>query len=139
MKVKFSIKKEKETIKTGTFSKKDIDKYELTTTFSPSEKEKKIFNEHPLFQDMVFMEYNELDKFATGFLNLGKELTVDKTKVIFVKDIYNSPSYKFRAYSVNRIYELRGFVLEAGKNFANVIKFLEELEGTNEIEFKPEE
>ena len=139
MKVKFSIQKEKESIKTGTFSKKEVDKYELTATFTPSEKEKKIYNEHPLFQDMVFMEYNELDKFATGFLGMGKEEAVDTTKAIYVKDIYNSPSYKFRAYSVHRIYELRGFVLEAGKEFANVVKFLEELEGTNEIEFKPEE
>jgi len=139
MKVKFSIQKEKESIKTGMFSKEELDKYELTATFTPSEKEKKIYNEHPLFQDMVFMQYNELDKFATGMLGLGKEETVDRSKIIRVKDIYSSPSYKFRAYSVNRIYELRGFVLEAGKDFANVVKFLEELEGANEIEFKPEE
>jgi hypothetical protein len=59
--------------------------------------------------------------------------------VILIKDIYDSPSYRFRAYSVNRIYELRGFVLAAGEEFANVVKFLEELEGTNEIEFKPKE
>lgn len=139
MKVRFSVSKDTESIKTGTFSKKDVDMYELTATFAPSEKEKKIFNEHPLFQEMVFMEFNELDKFATGFLNLGKEQTVDRTKVIYVRDIYNSPSYKFRAYSVNRIYELRGNVLSSGKDFANIVKFLEELEGNNEIEFNPEE
>lgn len=139
MKVKFSIQKEKESIKTGMFSSNDVDKYELTATFTPSEKEKKIYNEHPLFQDMVFMEFNELDKFATGMLGLGKEQTVDISKAIYVKNIYSSPSYKFRAYSVNRIYELRGLVLKAGENFADIVKFLEELEGTSEIEFKPKE
>ncbi len=80
MKVKFAIQKGKEKHKTGMVSSKEVDKYELTATFTPSEKEKKIFIEHPLFKDVIFMSYNEFDKFATGFLNLGKEETIDSKK-----------------------------------------------------------
>jgi len=141
MKVKFSIQKGKETEKTGMFSSKEVDKYELTATFTPSEKEKKIYNDHPLFKDMVFMEYNELDKFHASLLGavtgIGKETVVDNTKLIFVKDIYDSPAYKFKAFSVGRICQLRGLVLEAGETFAGNVKILEELEGEVEIEFKP--
>lgn len=143
MKVQFSIQKGRETEKTGMFSTKEVDKYELIATFTPSEKEKKIYNDHPLFKDMIFMEYNEVDKFHASFLGavtgVGKETVVDNTKWILVKNIYDSPSYKFRAYSVGRICELRNLVLEAGKTFADNVKILEELEGENEVEFKPSE
>ena len=139
MKVKFAIQKGKEKLKTGMLSSKEVDKYELTATFTPSEIEKKIFNDHPLFKEMTFMAYNEVDKFATGFLGLGKEQTADLTKQISVGSIYSSPTYTFRAYSVVRIVELRGLVIEAGDNFVNNVKVLEELEGSDEIEFKPKQ
>ena len=138
MKVKFAVQKEQETEKDGMFSKKQVDMYTLTATFTPSELEKKIFNEHPLFKEMLFMEYNELDKFTTGLIFTEKQ-AVDTTKRIFVKEIYNSPSYKFKAYSVGRIVQLRGLVLEAGDNFVNIVKVLEGLEGSDEVEFKPKD
>jgi hypothetical protein len=138
MKVKFSIQKGQETEKDGMFSKKQIDMYTLTATFTPSELEKKIFNDHPLFKDMLFMEFNELDKWTTGLIFKDKH-AADTTKVISVGSIYTSPTYTFRAYSVQRIVELRGLVMEAGENFANNVKVLEKLEGSDEVEFKPKE
>lgn len=137
MKVKFTIQKGKEKLKTGMLSSKEVDKYDLNATFTPSEIEKKIFNDHPLFKEMTFMRYNETDKFATGFLGLGKEEAMDQTKIISVGSIYDSPTYAFRAYSVERIVELRDLVLEAGENFAGNVKVLEKLEGSDEVEFKP--
>jgi len=143
MKVKFTIQKGKEKLKTGMLSSKEIDNYELNATFTPSEKEKKIFNDHPLFKEMIFMEYNEIDKFHASILGsitgIGKQETVDRTKQISVGSIYSSPTYAFRAHSVARIVELRGLVIEAGESFANIVKVLEGLEGTDEIEFKPTE
>ena len=135
MKVKFTVQKAQETEKDGMFSKKQVDMYTLTATFTPSELEKKIFNEHPLFKEMLFMEYNELDKFTTGIVFTEKN-AIDTTKRIYVKEIYNSPSYRFKAYSVGRIVDLRELVKEAGNNFAYTVKILEGLEGSDEIEFK---
>jgi hypothetical protein len=120
------------------FSKKQVDMYTLTATFTPSELEKKIFNDHPLFKDMLFMEYNELDKWTTGLIFKDKQ-AADVTKHISVGSIYNSPTYSFRAYSVQRIVELRGLVMEAGEIFAQNVKVLEKLEGSDEVEFKPKE
>jgi len=139
MKVNFKVQKGQETEGKSLLSKgKQIDMYTLSATFSPSELEKKIFNDHPLFKDMLFMEYNELDKHTSGLI--FKDTTaVDQTKRIYVGQIYTSPTYTFRAYSVQRIVELRAFVIEAGENFANNVKVLERLEGADEIEFKPKD
>lgn len=136
MKVKFAIQKAQETEKDGMFSKKQVDMYTLTATFTPSELEKKIFNDHPLFKEMLFMKYNEVDKFSTGFIFTEKH-AVDNDKKISVGSIYTSPTYTFRAYSVQRIVELRGLIMEAGENFADNVKVLEKLEGSDEVEFKP--
>lgn len=139
MKVKFTVQRGQETEGKGLLSKgKQVDMYTLSATFTPSELEKKIFNDHPLFKEMLFMEYNELDKYTSGLI--FKDTTaVDHTKRISVAQIYNSPTYSFRAYSVQRIVELRGLVMEAGENFANNVKVLERLEGSDEVEFKPKD
>jgi hypothetical protein len=136
MKVRFTIQKGKETLKTGMLSSKEVDMYNLTATFTPSEFEKKIYNEHPLFKLVNFMVYSEVDKFATGFLNLGAQQTVDMQKAITVGMIYNSPTFAFRAYSCDRIIELRSLILEAGDIFADSVKALQSLIGSDEIEFK---
>jgi hypothetical protein len=136
MKVKFSIQKGKETFKEGMFSKKEVDMYDMTATFTPTEQEKKIYNDHPLFHNFIFMEYNEMDKTSEGII-FKDVSSIDKIKVITVTDIYTSPSYKFKAYSINRMTEIRGFIIEAGNRFAENIEVLENLEGSEEIEFKP--
>lgn len=136
MKVKFTIQQGRESVKTGLLTNKEVDRYVLSATFTPSELEKKIFNEHPLFKDVVFMQYNELDRFAAGFLNLGAQQAVDQNKVIYVGNIYGSPTFQFRAYSVSRIIELRKIILDAGEIFAYNVKILERLIGSEETEFK---
>ena len=138
MKVKFTIKKGKETFKESMFKKTEVDMYDMTATFIPTEEEKKIFNDHPLFHDHIFMEYNEVDTFRTGLI-FTKDESVDRTKRILVSEIYNSPTFTFKAYSIGRILELRSLILEAGDRFASSIKVLSALEGSEEVEFKPNE
>jgi len=135
MKVKFSIQKGKDTFKEGMFKKTEVDMYNMTATFTPTEQEKKIFNDHPLFHDYLFMEYNEVDKFSTGFI-FTKDDSIDRTKRILVSEIYNSPTFNFKAYSVARITELRRLIIDAGAEYAENIGVLSALEGSEEVEFK---
>ena len=138
MKVKFTIKKGTETEKDGIFKTKEINMYSLTALFTPSDLEKRIFEEHPLFKNIVFMEYNELDKWITGLIFKDKQ-QVDRIKQISVNSIFKSSDYIFRAYSIPRILELRKLVIEAGVKFANTVDTLEKLEGTDEFDFIPGE
>jgi hypothetical protein len=138
MKVTFTIKKGIETEKDGIFKTKNVNMYNLTASFIPSELEKKIFNEHPLFKNIIFMEYNELDKWTTGLIFKDKHQK-DRIKRILVKAIFKSSDYIFRAYSIKRILELRILVIKAGIQFANIIEILEKLEGTDEFNFIPSE
>lgn len=137
MKVKFTIKKGCEIEKDGIFKTKEIDMYTLTAYFSPSNLEKDIFKEHPLFKNIVFMEYNELDKWTTGLVFKDKQQQ-DRIKQISVNSIFKSSDYTFRAYSIPRIIELRKLVIKSGIQFANTIETLKKLEGTDEFEFTSE-
>ncbi len=138
MKVKFTIQKGIETEKEGIFKTKEVNMYTLTASFTPSDIENRIFNEHPLFKNIIFMEYNELDKWTTGMIFKDKQ-EVDRIKQISVDSIFNSSDYVFRAYSIPRILELRKLVIEAGNQFANTIDTLEKLEGTEKFDFIPKE
>ena len=137
MKVTFSIQKGKESEKDGMFSKKEVDMYTLTATFTPSKEETKIYNEHPLFKNLLFMKYNELDKWVTGIVFKDKKAE-DRVKQISVGSIFQSNTYTFRAYSIPRITELRSLVIEAGQQFANTVDILQGLEGIDEQTFVPE-
>jgi hypothetical protein len=134
MKVKFTIKRGTETEKDGMFKTKEINMYTLIASFNPSELEKSIFNEHPLFKDIIFMEYNEVDKWVTGFIFKDKQ-QADRIKQISINSIFKFSEYVFRAYSIPRILELRKLVIESGIQFANTIDTLEKLEGTDEFDF----
>ena len=134
MKVKFTIQKDKETFKEGMFSKKEVDMYHMTATFVPTEEEKKIYNDHPLFHNFLFMQYNEMDKTSEGIF-VKDVKSVDMIKYITVSQIYNSPTYKFKAYSIPRMTEIRSIILEAGNRFAENINILAALEGSEEVEF----
>lgn len=136
MKVKFTIEKETETEKDGVFKTKEVDMYILTATFTLSVSEEKIYNEHPLFKNLVFLEYNEVDKWTTGIIFKEKQ-AVDRNKQITIESIFSYPEYTFRAYSVPRIVELRKLVVDAGIQFAKTIEVLEKLEGSDEFDFKP--
>lgn len=134
MKVSFSIEKGQEIEGGGLLSKGTVvHKYVMRATFVPTELEKKVFNDHPLFQSMVFMRYSEVDKWSTGLIFQDKH-QADVQKVIQIKDIYSTATYQFRAYSVNRILELRQLVKEAVVNFMQAVDILEKLEGTEVYE-----
>ena len=94
MKVKFTIEKGTEEEKDGMFKTKKVDMYNLTATFTPSQIDKKIITNHPLFLNVLFMKYNELDKWMTGIIFKDKQAQ-DKVKEISVGSIYNSPTYTF--------------------------------------------
>jgi len=132
MKLKFSIEKSKESEKSGMFKKNEIDMYLLTASFYPTENESKIFLEHPLFRYLVFMEYNEVDKWVSGLIFKDKHQT-DRIKQISVNSIFANSNYIFRAYSIKRILELRSLVVEAVENFVKTVDVLKRLEGTEEI------
>ncbi len=134
MKIKFTIEKSTESEKDGMFKKVDIDMYLLTATFTPSEIDKRIIINHPLSKRVLFMKYNELDKWTTGIIFKDKQ-SKDKEKVISVGEIFDSPTYAFRAYSIPRIIELRNLVIEAGESFSETINIMEKLEGSDEIDF----
>jgi GYF domain 2 len=118
MKVKFSIRKEKE--KPETSSGKEADVYIFSATFTLSESEQKICDEHPLFREMVFMEYNE----------------PDGAKRILVDAMYKSQALTFTAYSVEQIAELKSRIIEASENLVKKISELKSLESSEEMEFK---
>ncbi len=136
MKIKFTIEKGIETEKDGMFKKKEIEMYTLTAHFNPTNKETSTYNQHPLFRNVLFMKYNELDKWTTGLIFKDKKAE-DKVKLISVGNIFDSSSYSFRAYSVPRIIELRKIVIEATQDFTDSADILQRLEGSDEIEFMP--
>lgn len=119
------------------FKKNEVDMYLLTASFSPTESESKIFLEHPLFRHLVFMEYNEVDKWVSGLVFKDKH-QADRIKQISVNSIFANSDYIFRAYSINRILELRKLVVDAVENFVKTINILEKLEGTEEIDITVE-
>jgi len=136
MKIKFTIKQGVETEKDGMFKTKEVEMYTLMAYFNPAETETKIFKQHPLFRNVLFMKYNEMDKWTTGIIFKDKKAE-DRIKQISVGHIFDNPSYEFRAYSVPRILELRGLVINAGQEFTDTANILKQLEGEDEIEFTP--
>jgi hypothetical protein len=122
-----------ETEKSGMFKKNEVDMYLLTASFIPTEKESKIFLEHPLFKHLVFMEYNEVDKWVSGIIFKDKH-QADRIKQISVNSIFANSDYTFRAYSIKRILELRELVITAVENFVKTVDVLEKLEGTEQID-----
>lgn len=137
MKLKFKIEKSREIEKSGVFKKTEVDMYLLTASFNPSEKESKVFLEHPLFKQLIFMEYNEVDKWVTGLVFTDKQ-QADRIKQISVNSIFANSDYTFRAYSIKRILEFRNIVISAVETFVKTVDILEKLEGIEEIEINDE-
>ncbi len=137
MKLEFKIEKNIETEKSGMFKKDTIHMYILTASFQPAENEKAIFKEHPLFKDLVFMEYNEVDRWVTGLIFKDKHQK-DRIKRISMSQIFDKSNYKFRAYSIKRITELRALVVSAVKDFVEIVDIVEKLEGNEEIDITME-
>src|ERR1035437_4767844 len=129
MKVKFTVQKGQETESGGMFSKdKQKDLYIFTSTFYPTEMEKKIYNDHPLFKSLIFMKYHTLGGFYTGrtaSILEGREIST--LKVLRAEDIYNSPTLNLKVSSISNLIDLRELITEAGQLFANNVKVLDQL------------
>lgn len=96
--------------------------YKLNVQFQLNEKEKKIFNDHPLFQDMIFMHYAA-----------GKKKDIPMR--ITAKDIYTARPISIEATSVNEVIDFRNEINTAAENFANYINILTDILGGKEVTY----
>lgn len=107
MKLKISIDQQS---KTG-FLSGTQHRYKVITKFQLNEKEKKIFNDHPLFQDMIFISrrYGPKEYEVNNFL---------------AKDIYEGKVLEIATKSVNEVFELREEMMKAAETFVGYIQAL---------------
>lgn len=96
--------------------------YKLNVSFKLAEKEKKIFNDHPLLQDMRFMDYMQ-----------GKRRDIPLS--ITAKDIYTGRAISMEANSVNEMIEFRNEVHAAAEKFVNYVDVLADILGGKEMSF----
>ena len=134
MKVKFAIQKGQETVKTGLLSKETLDHYTMTATFTPSEFERKIYNDHPLFKKMIFLQYDETKVSSQGLLFKDKVVT-DMIKTIYTESIYSSGTYAYKAYHISDMVNMRALIIDAVKTFVSNINILSSLVESTEMEY----
>lgn len=96
--------------------------YKMNVQFQLNEKEKKIFNDHPLFQKMIFMRY------AAG---RKKDIPMEIT----AKQIYESAPISIEATSVNELIDYRNEVDSSATNFVNYLDILTDILGGREISY----
>ena len=107
--------------KSGFFSG-TTNSYKMNVQFKLNENEKKIFNDHPLFQDMTFMQYYA-----------GKKKDIPMR--ISAKDIYTAKSISIDATSVNELIDFRNEINSAAEAFVNYIKILTDILGGAEVSY----
>ncbi len=96
--------------------------YKLNVQFQLNEKEKKIFNDHPLFQDMYFMSYLA-----------GKKKDIEMH--ITAKNIYSGETISIDAAGVNELIDYRNEIDSAAENFVGYIKVLSDIVGGVEMSY----
>ena len=96
--------------------------YKLNVSFILAEKEKKIFNEHPLLQEMRFMDYMQ-----------GKRRDIPLS--ITAKDIYTGRPVSMEANSVNEMIEFRNEVNDAAEKFVGYVDILSDILGGKEMSY----
>lgn len=96
--------------------------YKLNVTFKLAEKEKKIFNDHPLLQEMRFMDYMQ-----------GKRRDIPLS--ITAKDIYTGRAISIEANSINEMIEFRNEVHAAAETFVSYVDILSDILGGKEMVF----
>ena len=96
--------------------------YKLNVSFQLAEKEKKIFNDHPLLQEMRFMDYMQ-----------GKRRDIPLS--ITAKDIYSGRPVSMEANSVNEMIEFRNEVHSAAEKFVGYVDVLSDILGGKEMSF----
>jgi hypothetical protein len=118
MKVKISIDQQ---TKSG-FLSGTSHSYKLNVQFQLNEKEKKIFNDHPLFQNMIFMQYAA-----------GKKKDIPMS--ITAKDIYTSRPISIEATSVNEVIDFRNEIDARAESFVTYLDILTDILGGREISY----
>jgi len=118
MKVKISINQD---TKKGFFSG-TTHSYKVNANFTLNEKEMKIFNDHPLFQDMIFMSkrYGEKDYQVINYT---------------AKDIFEGRPFEVTANGVNEVVSWRDEIASSAENFVGYINTLEGLIAERELTF----
>ncbi len=96
--------------------------YKLNVSFKLAEKEKKIFNDHPLLQEMRFMDYMQ-----------GKRRDIPLS--ITAKDIYTGRPISMEANSVNEMVEFRNEVNSAAEKFVSYVDILSDILGGKEMSY----
>lgn len=120
MKVTISIDQQAKSSMFGLGSTKHS--YKLNVQFKLNEKEKKIFNEHPLFQDMIVMEY------AVG---KKKDIPV----FIKAKDLYAGTPIVVNTATVNDLIEFRDEFDKAAQSFVSYVDILSDILGGKELSY----
>lgn len=85
-------------------------------------KKKKIFNDHQLFQEMIFMHY------AAG---KKKDIPMRVT----AKDIYTGRSISIDATSVNEVIDFQSEIDNAADKLVNYVDILSDILGGKEITY----
>ena len=96
--------------------------YKLNVSFKLAEKEKKIFNDHPLLQEMRFMDYMQ-----------GKRRDIPLS--ITAKDIYTGRPISMEANSVNEMIDFRNEVNDAAEKFVGYVDILSDILGGKEMSY----
>lgn len=120
MKVTISIDQQAKATMFGLGSTKHS--YKLNVLFKLAEKEKKIFNDHPLLQEMIFMEYLQ-----------GKRRDIPLN--ITAKDIYTGRPISMEANSINEMIDFRNEVNSAAEKFVGYIDILSDILGGKEMSY----
>jgi hypothetical protein len=96
--------------------------YKLNVQFQLNEKEKKVFNDHPLIQKMNLMTYA-----------IGKDKKYSDN--ISAKDAYEGKIKSIEAFSVNEIIEYRNTIVSSAENFVGYFNILSDILGGAELTF----
>lgn len=121
MKLKLSIDQAQ---KTGFFSG-TTNSYKINVQFKLNEKEKKIFNDHPLFQDLVFIN-----------TMVGKKKDINL--FVTAKDIYAAKQISVDVFSINELINFRNEINLAAENFVKYIDILSGILGGVEVDYGEE-
>ncbi len=96
--------------------------YKMNVQFQLNEKEKKVFNDHPLFQDMIVIQY-------------APHVKKDIPFVAKVKDIYEGRPITIERTNVNEIIEFHNEIKAASEALVKYIEILSDILGGREFSF----
>lgn len=96
--------------------------YKMNVQFKLNDNERKVFNDHPLFQDMVVLKYL-----------VGKKK--DYEAVVTAKQVYESKPITIEAFGINDIIDYRNEINSAAEKFVNYLNILTDILGAKEVTY----